>query len=211
MKIIAIEANIGAGKTTLLEPLRQQLETLTGEGWEVIVEPVDEDPEFHRLLKQFIDNPTDADKRVEFQLYLTHSRQSMLKDIPDGNYLIERSLFSDLVFCQANFLALEKPSAIYMDYYYEIKRCLTDYPQIDAVVYLRRDYKACAESCATRAREGEDGYQLDYFFDLEVFHDACLPQITRQYNTKLLTIELNTMYASAPDVASNIMEMLQSN
>lgn len=204
MKLIAIEANIAAGKSTLLEPLRQQLEALTGEEWKVLIEPVDEDPEFHRLLKVFIENPDQPDRRVEFQKYLTNGRQTMLKDITDGNYIIERSLFSDLVFCQLNFLTMEMPSAHYMDYYYDIKRRLEDYPQIDAVVYLDRDPLACLASIQKRGRDGEEGYPYEYIKDVSAFHDACLPQICRQYNTELIWFNLGYNFPDAKAVAQSL-------
>lgn len=206
MKIVAIEANIGAGKSTLLKPLKSELELWSGEPWDVIVEPVDEDPEFHRLLKVYIDNPHNPDKRIEFQKYLTNQRQMMLKDIPDGNYIIERSLFSDLVFSQLNFLNMELPSAHYVDYYYDIKRRLKDYPRIDCVVYLDKTPESCIQSIALRGREGEDKYELSYIEDIKRFHDACLPQIAREYNTALLTVDLGKSYAIPSVIASEIME-----
>ncbi|MGL5583282.1 MAG: deoxynucleoside kinase [Cetobacterium sp.] len=207
MRIVAIEANIGAGKSTLLEPLRAELQLWSGEDWQLIIEPVDQDPEFHRLLKEFVANPDDADKRVQFQKYITAQRQELLRTLPDGNYLIERSLFSDLVFSQCYFLTAERPSAHYMDYYYDIKRRLKDYPQIDVVVYLDRDPSACSESISKRAREGEF-YPLEVLEDLKRFHDACLPQITREYNTKLITVDLGKNYAIPSVIACDVMEAI---
>lgn len=207
MKVVAIEANIGAGKSTLLKPLVDILTAETGEEWVLLEEPVDTDPEFHRLLKQFIDNPNDADKRVEFQQYITVSRQAMLADLPDGNYLIERSLFSDIVFSQLNFLTMERPSAHYMDYYYDIIRRLEDYPHIDCVVYLDRAPEACLSSIQKRNREGEV-YELSYLEDLKRFHDACLPQICRQYRTDLVTLRLGYSYATPKCVAEYIIATL---
>lgn len=81
MKIVSIEANIAAGKTTLLEPLAASLSARTGVNWNVLKEPVDEDPVFLELLQVFVENPTDADARVAFQLYITHCRQALLKAI----------------------------------------------------------------------------------------------------------------------------------
>lgn len=207
MRIIAIEANIGAGKSTLLEPLRKELELWSGEDWEIILEPVDQDPEFHRLLKEFVSCPEDADKRVRFQKYITAQRQELMRDLPDGNYLIERSLFSDLVFTQAYFLTAERPSAHYMDYYYDIKRRLKDYPKIDVVLYLDRDPKACYESIAKRGREGEH-YDLHILEDLKRFHDACLPQIAREYNTQFVHVDLGKEYALPSVIACDAMEAI---
>lgn len=207
MKIIAIEANIGAGKSTLLEPLRKELELWSGEDWTIIMEPVDQDPEFHRLLKDFVANPDDADKRVCFQKYITVQRQGLLKGLPDGNYLIERSLFSDLVFTQAYFLTAERPSAHYMDYYYDIKRRLKDYPQIDLVLYLDRDPAACYRSIELRGREGEH-YDLHVLEDLKRFHDACLPQIAREYGTQFIRVDLGNDYALPSVIACDAMEAI---
>lgn len=208
MKIVAIEANIGAGKSTLLKPLKEELELWSGEEWNVLIEPVDEDPEFHRLLQVYIENPHIPEERIKFQKYLTNQRQEMLRGLPDGNYIVERSLFSDIVFCQLNFLTMERPDAHYMDYFYDIKRRLKDYPKIDAVVYLDKDPQSCLESIAKRGREGEDGYSLEYIEDVKRFHDACLPQIAREYDTKLISVELGKHYAIPSVIAVDIMEAI---
>lgn len=207
MKIVAVEANVGAGKSTLLGELVSELQLWSGEDWEVILEPVDSDPEFHRLLADSLANPDDADKRVIFQKYITAQRQELLRGLPEGNYIIERSLFSDLVFSQMYFLSSEMPSGQYLDYYYNIKERLRDYPKIDVVVYLDRDPKACQESIALRGREGEF-YELHTLEDLKRFHDACLPQIAREFNTKLITIDLGKSYALPSVVACDVMEAL---
>lgn len=208
MKIVAIEANIAAGKTTLLEPLAQELSQLTGATWEVIREPVDEDPVFLELLQIFVENPDNADARVAFQLYITRNRQALLNNIAEGNYIIERSLFSDLVFCHANFLTTEQPSASYMSYFYQIKDYLKNYPKINLVVYVDRDVESCFNACLARGRTGESSYTLDYFKDLKAFHDACLPQITRQYDTKLVIHEVETEFACPNGVAKAIIANL---
>ncbi|BDH47351.1 hypothetical protein TUM12370_33950 [Salmonella enterica subsp. enterica serovar Choleraesuis] len=208
MKIIAIEANIAAGKSALLTPLCSELEVMTGKSWSVIVEPVDRDPIFLELLAAFVRSPDDADVRIKFQMYITTTRQQLLKNIGDGNYLIERSLFSDIVFCQTNFLTTERPGAEYMNYFYKIKEYLKDYPPIDLVVYVDRDPEACLASCRQRARNGEENYTLDYFQDLKYFHDACLPQITRKYNTQLLTYPVGADFADAKRLAQVIHQKM---
>lgn len=209
MKIVAIEANIAAGKSTLLEPLAAALTEKTGANWSVIKEPVDEDPVFLELLQVFVENPHDADARVAFQLYITASRQRLLNNIPEGNYVIERSLFSDIVFCHVNFLMTEQPSARYMSYFYQIKDNLQRYPHIDLVVYIDRDATACFNDCMARARPGEDKYTLDYFEDVKAFHDACLPQITRQYDSTLLTHRVRSGFACPEALADAVIGKLK--
>ncbi len=209
MKIVAIEANIAAGKSTLLVPLAAALTEKTGANWSVIKEPVDEDPVFLELLQVFVENPHDADARVAFQLYITASRQRLLNNIPEGNYVIERSLFSDIVFCHVNFLMTEQPSARYMSYFYQIKDNLQRYPHIDLVVYIDRDARACFNDCMARARPGEDKYTLDYFEDVKAFHDACLPQITRQYGSTLLTHRVRSGFACPQALADAVIGKLK--
>ncbi len=209
MKIVAIEANIAAGKSTLLVPLAAALTEKTGANWSVIKEPVDEDPVFLELLQVFVENPHDADARVAFQLYITASRQRLLNNIPEGNYVIERSLFSDIVFCHVNFLMTEQPSARYMSYFYQIKDNLQRYPHIDLVVYIDRDATACFNDCMARARPGEDKYTLDYFEDVKAFHDACLPQITRQYGSTLLTHQVRSGFACPEALADAVIGKLK--
>jgi len=209
VKIVAIEANIAAGKSTLLVPLAAALTEKTGANWSVIKEPVDEDPVFLELLQVFVENPHDADARVAFQLYITASRQRLLNNIPEGNYVIERSLFSDIVFCHVNFLMTEQPSARYMSYFYQIKDNLRRYPHIDLVVYIDRDATACFNDCMARARPGEDKYTLDYFEDVKAFHDACLPQITRQYGSTLLTHQVRSGFACPEALADAVIGKLK--
>lgn len=209
MKIVAIEANIAAGKSTLLEPLAAALSEKTGAYWGVVKEPVDEDPVFLELLQVFVENPSDADARVAFQLYITASRQRLLKGIPEGNYVIERSLFSDIVFCHVNFLMTEQPSARYMSYFYQIKDYLKSYPHIDLVVYIDRDAASCYNDCKARGRPGEDKYTLDYFEDVKAFHDACLPQITRQYGSTLLTHRVQSGFACPEALAEAVTRKLE--
>lgn len=207
LRIVAIEANIGAGKSTLLEGLRSEMQLWSGEDWEIVIEPVDTDPEFHRLLKEHLADPSDPDKRIVFQMYLTEQRQNLLKDLTKGNYIIERSLYSDIVFCQSYFLQTEKPSGEYLSYFYNIKERLKDYPQIDCVVYLDRDPEACAESIVKRGREGEH-YELDTLIDLKRFHDACLPQICREYGAELVHVDLGKDYALPSVIAADVMEVI---
>ncbi|MGL5582007.1 MAG: deoxynucleoside kinase, partial [Cetobacterium sp.] len=192
--------------STVLPVIRDSLVKLTNKPWEILVEPVDSDPEFHRLLKQFIENPTDANKRAEFQNYMTESRANMLNGIPDGNYILERSLFSDLVFTHTNMLSTSCPTGEYWNAYWEISRRLEDYPKPDVLVYLSRNPYSCYLSACHRDREGEDGYDPEYFIDLHRFHLACLPQSTRKYNIPYIEHECGVKYPDGVEVAKKVLE-----
>ena len=180
---VAVEANIAAGKSTLLPKLAAELD------WDPIQEPA-EDPEFARLLTDFTTHPKDAGKRIAFQQYITDRRAQIVQELPrNRNYLIERSLYSDLIFTQANFLSMEKPDERYMLHYCDIQRRLDDYPVISAVVYLSTSPKTAHERLLSRARSAEDGTPLDYIRDIHHYHEAILPQVCRSMNTPLITVE----------------------
>ena len=90
MKLIAIEANIAAGKSTLAPKLAKEM------GYEYILEEADTNEEFKRLLKDYTEDPS---KRIVFQKWITNHRAELCKKLdPNGKYIIERSLFSDLLF-----------------------------------------------------------------------------------------------------------------
>lgn len=182
MQLIAVEGNIGSGKSTMLPKLAEEI------GFKFVQEPVD-DPRFLELLNQFTKNPNDTSKRLAFQQYITERRANLLNGVPDGNYLIERSLYSDLVFSQVNMLGMERPDGAYLSYYYDIKDRLKDYPQVDAVVYLKTSPLVCHKRMTERGREEEKGTPLAYLADISHFHDACLPQICREYGAGFLRFE----------------------
>jgi deoxyadenosine/deoxycytidine kinase len=209
MKLVAVEGPIAAGKSTLIKTLPEALNAATGEEWTSILEQCDLDMEFNRLLKQFLDHPTDANKRAEFQRYVTRSRFNLLKDLPDGNYVIERSLYSDLVFTQCNMMGTEGPTGEYQAAFYDIKEHMADYPPVDLVVYLSRDSEACIASAVERSRDGEDAYDLDYFEDLHRYHLTVLPQACRMYGADLHVVELGDSYPVPEAVAADIAGALQ--
>ena len=203
MKLVAIEGSIGTGKSTLLPKLVKSLCERTSDEWVQLQEPVN-DPEFLRLLQEFTQNPDDAVKRIEFQMYITNRRSEMLKDIdPNGNYVIERSLFSDLVFCQTNMLATERPDGAYLGYYYDIKDRLEHYPRVNALIYLKSDPYKSYNRMLERGRAEEAGTPYEYFMDLEAFHVACLPQICRNYKTPYIEIDW-TDFGDVEEVAKKI-------
>lgn len=184
-KLVAVEGNIGVGKSTLLPLLTKELSELDDVQWQLILEDVDSDPEFQRLLQAFT---VDASRRIEFQRYITNKRAEICKDLdPKYNYVIERSLFSDLVFCQANLAEACRPDGKDLDYYYDIQTKLTDYPRVSAVVYLRSDANTAYSRMLSRARDAEQGTPKDYIQLISDCHDTFLPHICRKYNTVLLT------------------------
>lgn len=189
-RFISIEGNIGTGKSTLIPKLVAELnEQDDYVQWQEIQEPVD-DPKFMELLQEFYDKPNCTIARLEFQMYITERRARLVQDLrKDQSYIIERSLLSDLVFSQANFLSMECPEGKYLTYYYDIKRRLKEYPFLSDVLYLRCDPKISLGRVQQRGRGGEGDIPLSYMEDVHNFHEACLPQICREYGSHLHTFD----------------------
>ena len=187
--IIAVEGSIGAGKSTLLPELALVL------GFEYLLEPVDTDGEFKRLLGEFMDKPKCVHARNNFQRYITNQRADMLANIdPDGKYLIERSLLSDLVFthaCMANYEDTPEDAAHHMDCYKHLIARLQDYPKIDVCLYLKTDPVVAYNRVLKRGRAEEAFMPMSYMRDLSAYHDAVLPQVCRKAGTRMVTFDWN--------------------
>ncbi|PVZ72130.1 deoxynucleoside kinase [Pelagibaculum spongiae] len=186
-KLIAVEGNIGAGKSTLLGPLVDALNEVTGEKWQLIKEDVDENPEFQKLLAEFTKDPS---ARIRFQRFITNHRAQLLEGVDESiNYVIERSLVSDLIFSQANLSNMPRPDGEDICYYYDIHDRLETYPKIDMVVYLQTNAHVCYERMLSRARESESGTPESYIELISDFHDCLLPHICRDHDIELATMD----------------------
>lgn len=209
-KFIAVEANIGAGKSTLLPKLvdaLNQFDIVTPFKWEQIQEPLD-DPEFLRLLDVFYANPNSTEARLDFQMYITERRSKLVKGLdPKANYVIERSLFSDLIFSQANMLSMECPTGEYLKYFYNIKSRLEEYPFVEACVYLKTNPYISYDRMVSRGRESEMSMPVSYMRDIHLYHEACLPQICREYGSRLMTYEWDT-FGDEHQIAMDIINSL---
>lgn len=161
-------------------------------GAEYILEPVDTDGEFHRLLVAFLEGG--VDERNDFQMYMTNQRADMLVGLdPEGSYVIERSLLSDLVFTHATMSQYEntpEEAARHMDCYKHLIARLGDYPLMNKCLYLKTTPEVAYERMMGRGREGEvESTSLDYLRDVSAFHDAVLPQVCRKAGTELVVVD----------------------
>lgn len=185
MRIICVEGNIGAGKSTLLPKLAEAV------GAKFLLEPVDSDGEFRRLLEAFLKGG--VDERNTFQMYMTNQRADMLTGLdPHGFYIIERSLLSDLVFTHATMAQYEntpEEAARHMDCYKHLIARICDYPKMDKCLYLKTTPKVSYDRMLSRGRVEEAGTPLSYLEDVSAFHDAVLPQVCRKAGTELVTVD----------------------
>ena len=189
-QIICVEGNIGAGKSTLLPQLAAALNATA------ILEPVDSDPEFQHLLGEFTSDPFNVEARSNFQCYITAQRAELLNNLdPQGVYIIERSLLSDLVFthaCIANYNSTAEDIAKHMACYQHLISQINQYPTIDYCIYLKTDPEVAYSRMRQRGRAEEMGLDLGYISDIDAFHDAVLPQACRKMGTMLIHIDWNT-------------------
>ena len=203
MKFITIEGNIGAGKSTLLPKLAEAL------GYTYLLEPVDTDSTFQTLLKAFTKNPSCVYARNAFQEYMTEQRFNLLTGLEEGNYLIERSLLSDLVFthaCMSNYENTAADAAHHMDCYKHLISRLLEYPKMDLCLYLQTTPEVAYQRMLGRGRKEELGTPLSYIKDLSLFHDAVLPQVCRKAGTKFVTVDWDI-----PRSAESIIKELEDN
>lgn len=183
MKLIAIEANIAAGKSTFAPKLAEAL------GYEYVLEDVDTNEEFKRLLKEYTEDPT---KRINFQRWITKHRSDLCNRLdPAGKYIIERSLYSDLIFSLANIFSVPRPDGADMNYYYDIHEALNDYPRVNAVLYLETDPQVVFNRLLKRGREEENGTPLSYLKLIHKCHDVFLPEVCERFDTPLITVNWN--------------------
>jgi|TARA_B110000196_G_C21104908_1_gene644629 deoxyadenosine/deoxycytidine kinase len=182
--VVTVEGNIGVGKSTLLPKLADELTRKTSQRWVCFKEEVDTDPTFQKLLKAFTDDP--KTHRVAFQDYMTELRHGIGKSLKAGtNYILERSLLSDLVFSEANAMGPDGDRS----HITRIHDALNDYVRIDTVLYLQASAQSCYMRMMQRGRDAEKGTELSYIEHIANCHDTLLPKFAKQYNAPLLTVE----------------------
>ena len=155
--MISIEGNIGAGKSTLVNILKKA-------GMDAEEEPV-ADWKIGKidLLKQYYDDPKKY--AFLFQSFILHSRKQHEADI------IERSLFSDKIFAEAQF-RLGNLDVVEFETY---KNLHGRFPQECAGrIYIETSTETCLQRIRTRGRDGESVIKKDYLSLLQSLHEEAL-------------------------------------
>lgn len=203
--VVTVEGNIGVGKSTLLPKLADELTRKTSQRWVCFKEEVDTDPTFKALLKAFTDDP--KAHRVAFQDYMTELRHGIGKSLKAGtNYILERSLLSDLVFSEANAMGPDGDRS----HIARIHEALNDYVRIDTVLYLQADARSCYMRMMERGREAEKGTELSYIDHIATCHDVLLPKFAKQYNAPLLTVEYS-QFKPVEQIAQMVLDNMSDN
>ena len=139
------------------------------------------------MLTEYNRNPS---ARIRFQRFITNHRAQLLEDLDESyNYVIERSLISDLIFLKANLCKMPRPDGEDIHYYYDIHDRLRQYPKLDMVLYLKTTAAVCFERMQQRGRESEKGTPDSYIRLLSDYHDCMLPHLCEDHDIQLLTID----------------------
>lgn len=193
--IISIEGNIGIGKTTLVKKLANSL------NFEYCEEYLDDD--LRRLLKKCLGENKPEFYRYEFQKQLFLQRKKILENNDNKNILIDRSILSDLVFC---YYFLHKNDYRIIEF---IKEDESIFKKIDLCIYLAQDPAIAYANYLKRGDIFENGYNENYFYELEKFHDPIISQYTKMYNIKYEKFKLTKTYASQNiDEIKNLIKKL---
>lgn len=179
MTTIYVEGNIGIGKSTLLPKLGMDL------GFEVIDENVDSNPMFKQLLKERYDNPTDG--AYKMQMWLTQERRKAAVSLdPNKNYIIERSIISDMVFTNVDYLNDNMTFDQYDDHSKLAFDLLQSCVNPSLVVLLNADIQACMSRVLSRSRVEEKNIKLDYLDQLDSVHELLIPDLCKTLGFKLI-------------------------
>jgi len=122
--------------------------------------------------------------------------------------ILDRSIFSDVVFAEKNFVDNNFTRAGY-DFYLELrKRLLASLPQPDAVVYLDASPKTCAERVKMRSRDCECGIPMAYLEGLDACYSNFMEDMTKK-GTPALNLSWE-QFGSINDVAKQLRHTLAS-
>eukprot|EP01086_Lenisia_limosa_P006406 TRINITY_DN25207_c0_g1_i1.p1 TRINITY_DN25207_c0_g1~~TRINITY_DN25207_c0_g1_i1.p1 ORF type:complete len:305 (-),score=94.00 TRINITY_DN25207_c0_g1_i1:122-997(-) len=159
--VIILEGNISAGKTTLCKSLAEQCNL------SMYLEPTITNP---YLEKYYAEPKVYALKmqlwllRQRFRTYVSAVRHAAETG---QSVILDRSVYSDIVFAEKNF-ADENFTADGYQYYLDLRRqMLENLPIPHMTIYLDTKAETCYERIRSRNRECESGIPLDYLEGLD--------------------------------------------
>jgi deoxyadenosine/deoxycytidine kinase len=194
---IAISGNIGSGKTTLASKLAGHY------GWEVALEPVDENP----YLSDFYKNmPLWA---FHLQIYFLHSRFNQVKRIQESEIstIQDRTIYEDAHIFAANLFESNLISARDYENYLGLYRSMERYiVPPDLLIYLKADIPKLVDQIEKRGRNYEKNIQKAYLKNLNNHYQKWVAS----YNHgKLLIVDVNDKnFLNNPEDFSEIVEKI---
>ena len=168
MPIVLVEGNISAGKSTLCTHLGEEL------GFKLYLEPTAANP----LLEKFYEDPKTWALPLQFwvlrQRYFTYiealraSQEESRSGTPCAGVVLDRSVFSDIVFADKNHRDGNISEEGYQTYLELRKELLRALPLPDCVLYLDASPEVCHDRMQNlRKRDCEAGVPLDYLQGLD--------------------------------------------
>lgn len=151
--LIGIAGTIGAGKSTLCQKLLEVLPGVTGEAWEVLPEPVTDNP----YLALFYEDPKRWAFTMQMFLLLRRFEAACVSD--DKNYIQDRTLQEDRIFAvlaHKQGIMTDEEFSVYEGYY----KVLSSSRRIlrpDVTFYLQVSLETSISRITQRNRAVEQG------------------------------------------------------
>lgn len=181
-QLVIVEGNIGVGKSTLACQLAKQL------NYRVFVEPTTKNPylaKFYRDPKKYA---------LKLQLWIFRQRFKTYVDATEHvlkcgqGVLLDRSVFSDSVFAEANYQQGAISQAGY-DHYKQLREKSLEAMLIPhTTLYLDVQPKTCNQRILGRARDYEKCIPLDYLKELDASYKKFLDEM-REIGSRVLVYD----------------------
>eukprot|EP00949_MAST-11_sp_MAST-11-sp1_P002854 g2854.t1 len=207
LSIIIVEGNISAGKSTLCKELSAALE------YAVFLEPTVANP----YLEKYYAEPKVYALPMQIwllkQRFVTycHAIQYLIsgkaKEQGMKGVILDRSIFSDCVFAEKNFVD-ENFSAEGYAFYNELRsKLLGMLPPPQLALYLDASAKVCYDRIHNlRGRACEGGIPLEYLEGLDKCYKSFLERLSTESNVPICSVPWDTFGSTA-----NIVDMVTSN
>ncbi|XP_068715558.1 deoxyguanosine kinase-like isoform X1 [Montipora foliosa] len=181
-QLVIVEGNIGVGKSTLACQLAKQL------NYRVFLEPTTKNPylaKFYRDPKKYA---------LKLQLWIFRQRFKTYVDATEHvlkygqGVLLDRSVFSDSVFAEANYQHGTISQAGY-DHYKQLREKSLEAMLIPhTTLYLDVQPKTCNQRILGRARDYEKSIPLDYLKELDAAYKKFLDEM-REIGSRVLVYD----------------------
>ncbi|XP_068738608.1 deoxyguanosine kinase-like isoform X2 [Montipora capricornis] len=181
-QLVIVEGNIGVGKSTLACQLAKQL------NYRVFLEPTTKNPylaKFYRDPKKYA---------LKLQLWIFRQRFKTYVDATEHvlkygqGVLLDRSVFSDSVFAEANYQHGTISQAGY-DHYKQLREKSLEAMLIPhTTLYLDVQPKTCNQRILGRARDYEKSIPLDYLKELDASYKKFLDEM-REIGSRVLVYD----------------------
>lgn len=215
--VIVIDGLIASGKTTMITQCLLPILTQRGYRVTVIPEPVEKWKENGRL-KMFYSDP--SRRAFQFQTCAFHDRVRISQKLyrkyahQTDVFILERSIFSDLLFMEA----LRDSKTIDTSEFEDYMNLWTMWEEVmpfrpDLFVYLRPNIDCVMDRLKERSRDGESSITIQYQKDLEKRHDILyggdFVVIGENYYVPSIILETNDNFRDDNNVKEQLTSIIE--